>query len=308
MSETSRRLCFACRNAVDSDEQFVLARGRPAAGALLGGVRARDLREVAPRPDAVAPPRGRQRDRAALAAGGRLDGVAAPRAAAALDRAFVGRRHLGQGAARRNRRTTARPGRPPTPTGRSRSIGRGGRIRCRARRAARRPPTIACSRPIRTRIGQCAGRRARAASRWAASCGASTSTRRWTVSSIARRPAAPTSTAAVTCASPTSAAWSSRTTFTWPRSRAAWCGAHASRPARSSAWSATPGRAAKNRRPHPHLHFALSIRPSAEWPETFWDPTPLMATWPLRVPPHGSVAGLVAATDTMEIPRRHRGH
>ena len=60
--------------------------------------------------------------------------------------------------------------------------------------------------------------------------------------------------------------------------------------------------------PHPHLHFALSIRPSAEWPETFWDPTPLMATWPLRVPPHGSVAGLVAATDTMEIPRRHRGH
>ena len=22
--------------------------------------------------------------------------------------------------------------------------------------------------------------------------------------------------------------------------------------------------------PHPHLHFALSIRPSAEWPETFW--------------------------------------
>ena len=28
MSETSRRLCFACRNAVDSDEQFVLARGR----------------------------------------------------------------------------------------------------------------------------------------------------------------------------------------------------------------------------------------------------------------------------------------
>jgi len=60
--------------------------------------------------------------------------------------------------------------------------------------------------------------------------------------------------------------------------------------------------------PRTHLHFALSIRPSAEQPETFWDPTPLMATWPLRVPPHGNVAGLVAATDTMEIPRRHRGH
>ena len=68
------------------------------------------------------------------------------------------------------------------------------------------------------------------------------------------------------------------------------------------------GTGSEKPRPHPHLHFALSIRPSAEWPETFWDPTPLMATWPLRTPPHGSVAGLVAATDTMEIPRRHRGH
>jgi hypothetical protein len=56
-----------------------------------------------------------------------------------------------------------------------------------------------------------------------------------------------------------------------------------------------------------HLHFALSTRPSAEFPETFWDPRSLMATWNLRVPPHGSVAGLVAATNTMEIPRRHRG-
>ena len=33
-----------------------------------------------------------------------------------------------------------------------------------------------------------------------------------------------------------------------------------------------------------HLHFSLSVRPSADFPETFWDPTPLMATWPLRVP------------------------
>jgi len=58
----------------------------------------------------------------------------------------------------------------------------------------------------------------------------------------------------------------------------------------------------------PHLHFAFSIRPSAEWPEAYWDPTPLMAKWALRVPPHGSVAGLLAATDAMEIPRRHKGH
>ena len=57
----------------------------------------------------------------------------------------------------------------------------------------------------------------------------------------------------------------------------------------------------------PHLHFAFSIRPSSELPETYWDPTPLMSRWPLRVPPHGTVAGLVAATDDMEIPRRHRG-
>ena len=33
-----------------------------------------------------------------------------------------------------------------------------------------------------------------------------------------------------------------------------------------------------------------------------------MAGWPLHVPPHGTVAGLVAATNEMEIPRRHKGH
>jgi murein DD-endopeptidase MepM/ murein hydrolase activator NlpD len=43
-----------------------------------------------------------------------------------------------------------------------------------------------------------------------------------------------------------------------------------------------------------HLHFALSIRPSSELPEIYWDPEPLMATWPLRTPERGSVAGLVA--------------
>jgi murein DD-endopeptidase MepM/ murein hydrolase activator NlpD len=43
-----------------------------------------------------------------------------------------------------------------------------------------------------------------------------------------------------------------------------------------------------------HLHFALAVRPSAEFPEVFWDPEPLMREWPLRVPPHGTVAGLAA--------------
>jgi murein DD-endopeptidase MepM/ murein hydrolase activator NlpD len=56
-----------------------------------------------------------------------------------------------------------------------------------------------------------------------------------------------------------------------------------------------------------HLHFSLSVRPAAEFVETFWDPAPLMAEWTLRSPPHGSVAGLVAATSALETPRRHRG-
>jgi murein DD-endopeptidase MepM/ murein hydrolase activator NlpD len=41
-----------------------------------------------------------------------------------------------------------------------------------------------------------------------------------------------------------------------------------------------------------HLHFALSVRPSPALPEVYWDPTPLMAGWPLRTPAHGTVAGL----------------
>jgi predicted nucleic acid-binding Zn ribbon protein len=66
------------------------------------------------------------------------------------------------------------------------------------------------------------------------------------------------------------------------------------------------GTASERSGPRTHLHFAFSIRPSAEFGDTFWDPSPLMAKWPLHVPPHGSVAGLVAATNQMEIPRRHR--
>jgi murein DD-endopeptidase MepM/ murein hydrolase activator NlpD len=40
-----------------------------------------------------------------------------------------------------------------------------------------------------------------------------------------------------------------------------------------------------------HLHFALSIRPSSELQEVYWDPTPWLLGAPLRVPPHGTVAG-----------------
>jgi murein DD-endopeptidase MepM/ murein hydrolase activator NlpD len=40
-----------------------------------------------------------------------------------------------------------------------------------------------------------------------------------------------------------------------------------------------------------HLRFSLSIRPSGEFPEVYWDPEPWMARWSLRLPPHGTVAG-----------------
>jgi murein DD-endopeptidase MepM/ murein hydrolase activator NlpD len=56
----------------------------------------------------------------------------------------------------------------------------------------------------------------------------------------------------------------------------------------------------------PHLHFALSTRPSNEFPETYWDPRPLMAHWPLKTPPHGTVAGLAASMTDEDALKRHR--
>lgn len=41
-----------------------------------------------------------------------------------------------------------------------------------------------------------------------------------------------------------------------------------------------------------HLHFALSVRPSSDLTEVYWDPEPLMSAWPLHNPERGSVAGL----------------
>ena len=61
------------------------------------------------------------------------------------------------------------------------------------------------------------------------------------------------------------------------------------------------------RSPRPHLHFSLSIRPSLAFPETYWDPTPLMAHWPLRTPPHGTVAGLTAPVVDEDALRKRRG-
>jgi murein DD-endopeptidase MepM/ murein hydrolase activator NlpD len=59
---------------------------------------------------------------------------------------------------------------------------------------------------------------------------------------------------------------------------------------------------------HPgrYIHFALSIRPSVELPEIYWDPTTLMAHWPLRLPPHGTVAGFVPSESDLTLPAFHR--
>ena len=56
-----------------------------------------------------------------------------------------------------------------------------------------------------------------------------------------------------------------------------------------------------------HLHFAFSIRPSSEMAEIFWDPRPLMTRWLMRVPPHGTVAGLAAPVSDEDLVRRRRG-
>jgi hypothetical protein len=63
-----------------------------------------------------------------------------------------------------------------------------------------------------------------------------------------------------------------------------------------------------NEHPGRYVHFALSVRPSAELPEVFWDPSPLMAGWPLRLPAHGTVAGYLPADIDLTVPpfRRRR--
>jgi len=66
------------------------------------------------------------------------------------------------------------------------------------------------------------------------------------------------------------------------------------------------GTAVEGRGPRSHLHFALSIHPSVELPDVYWDPTPLMADWPLKVPPHGTVAGLTSTVSDDEAMRKRR--
>jgi hypothetical protein len=61
-----------------------------------------------------------------------------------------------------------------------------------------------------------------------------------------------------------------------------------------------------NEHPRRALHFGLSVRPSSELPEVYWDPTELMAHWPLRVPAHGTVAGFVPAESELVVPGGRR--
>jgi murein DD-endopeptidase MepM/ murein hydrolase activator NlpD len=53
-----------------------------------------------------------------------------------------------------------------------------------------------------------------------------------------------------------------------------------------------------------HLHFTLSVRPSSEFSEEYWDPAPLMADWPLRLPTYGTVAGFAPSRNAGEPSRR----
>jgi hypothetical protein len=61
---------------------------------------------------------------------------------------------------------------------------------------------------------------------------------------------------------------------------------------------------------HPtrHLSFAFSIRLSSELSEVYWDPSPLLARWPMRLPAHGTVAGFVPPREeeSAPAPRRRR--
>lgn len=55
-----------------------------------------------------------------------------------------------------------------------------------------------------------------------------------------------------------------------------------------------------------HLRFTISIRPTPSFAEVYWDPQPLMAEWPLRVPSHGSVAGYALAQKDRETSHHRR--
>ena len=56
-----------------------------------------------------------------------------------------------------------------------------------------------------------------------------------------------------------------------------------------------------------HLHFALSTKPSSAFAEVYWDPSTLMAGWPLHHPSHGTVAGFAPPVRAHgDVARRRR--
>jgi len=60
------------------------------------------------------------------------------------------------------------------------------------------------------------------------------------------------------------------------------------------------------RGPKQHLHFTLSVRPSSNFAEVFWDPSPWMERWRIRTPTIGTVAGYLPPGLESELPPRHR--
>jgi murein DD-endopeptidase MepM/ murein hydrolase activator NlpD len=52
----------------------------------------------------------------------------------------------------------------------------------------------------------------------------------------------------------------------------------------------------------PHLHFAITVHPSKDWPERYIDPEPLIALWPVRIPIDGGAEGLVTTLARPGLP------
>lgn len=52
-----------------------------------------------------------------------------------------------------------------------------------------------------------------------------------------------------------------------------------------------------------HLAFALSVRPSNDLPEMYWDATPWLERAALRLPPHGTVAGFAPPATRTATPK-----
>ena len=61
------------------------------------------------------------------------------------------------------------------------------------------------------------------------------------------------------------------------------------------------------KRSAPHLHFTISVRPSAQVPERYIDPEPLIALWPLRVAAQDSTT-LLEPQAAPGVPRGRGGH